>query len=86
VNALHTSCIGQTKGTRRSASLHSFLLSAVPKVLAVTRSTKAKDIQAAVQQFYKQRIGYQAVHKVQDTLHNFLEKEMTADPLVMDEP
>ena len=66
MNALHTSGIGQTKGSRVSASLHSFLLSAVPKVLAVTRSTKAKDIQAAVQQFYKQRIGYQAAHKACD--------------------
>ena len=49
-------------------SLQSFLLSAVPKVLAVTRSTKAKDIQAAVQQFYKQRIGYQAAHKALQAL------------------
>ena len=66
MNALHTSCIGQTKGSRVSASLHSILLSAVPKVLAVTRSTRAKDIQAAVQQFYKQMIGYQGAHKACD--------------------
>jgi hypothetical protein len=52
----------------RACQYHSFLLSAVPKVLAITRSTKPKDVQAAVQQFYKQRIGYQAAHKVLQAL------------------
>ena len=50
------------------ASRHSFLLSAVPKVLAVTKPTKTKDIQAAVQQFYKQSIGYSVAHKVLQVL------------------
>ena len=68
MNALHTSCIGQRKISREPSSRHSFLLSAVPKVLAVTRSTRTKDVQAAVQQFYKQRIGYPVAHKVLQVL------------------
>ena len=32
---------------------YSFLISAVHKVLAVTRSTRSKDVLAAVQQFYR---------------------------------
>ena len=68
MNALHTSCIGQQKRSREPASRHSFLLSAVPKVLAVTKSTKTKDVQAAVQHFYKQRIGYSVAHKVLQVL------------------
>ena len=68
MNTLHTSCIGQQKRSREPASRHSSLLSAVPKVLAVTKSTKTKDVQAAVQQFYKQRIGYSVAHKVLQVL------------------
>ena len=46
---------------------YSFLISAVHKVLAVTRSTRSKDVVAAVQQFY--RIGYQAAHNIRSCRH-----------------
>jgi len=68
LTAHNTSCIGQLKSSREPASPHSFLLTSVPKVLAITRATISKDLQAAVQKFYKQRITYQAAHKVLHTL------------------
>lgn len=55
---------------RRSSSNHSYLLTAVPTVLAVTRSTKPKDVQAAVQRFLGQKIGYQAAHKALLAIQN----------------
>ena len=60
--------MGQQKSSREPAILHYFLLSAVPKVLAVTESTRAKGVQAAVQRFYKQRIRYSVAHKALQVL------------------
>jgi hypothetical protein len=48
----------------------------VPTVLAVTSSTKPKEIRAAIQHHYGQNIGYKAAHKVLGTLrHNNVEYE-----------
>ena len=63
MNVLRTSCIGQQKDSHEPASRHSFLLSTVPKVLAIIKSTRTGDVQAVVQQFYKQRIGCLVAHK-----------------------
>ena len=68
MDALHTSCIGQQEISREPVGRCSFLLSAASRVLAVTKSTRPKDVQAAVQQFYKQRIGYSVAYKVLQVL------------------
>jgi hypothetical protein len=48
----------------------------VPKVLAVTSSTKPKEIRAAIQHHYGQNIGYSVAHKVLGTLqHHNIEYE-----------
>jgi len=57
-----------TEELLRASQSSFFHLTSVPKVVAITRATPSKDVQAAVQKFYKQRITYQAAYKVLQTL------------------
>jgi hypothetical protein len=76
VNPAHTACIGARKKKRTSVSKFTFLKEAVPNALAITTSTKPRDVRAAVQHHYGHKIDYQAAHKVLATLqHKDIEYE-----------
>ena len=47
-----------------AASKQVFLRTAIPKILAVSKSTRPKQVQQAVELHYGQKIGYQAAHTV----------------------
>jgi hypothetical protein len=63
VKAEHTSCIGAAVPTRTSVNNHEFLLSAIPKILPVSRATKPCDVQKAIQLHYGDKVNYQPAHK-----------------------
>jgi hypothetical protein len=65
----HTACAGVLPSKRRSASTHNFLRTAVPKALAVDKTTKPKDVVKAIKHEYNQSITYHAAHKVLGTLN-----------------
>ena len=63
LNSTHTTCLGAAPVPRASSSHSVYLPEAVPKILAITKKTKPKDIQQAMQLHHNVSIGYAVAHK-----------------------
>jgi hypothetical protein len=64
LNPTHTTCLGAAPASRASSSQFVYLREAVPKILTITKKTKPKEIQLAMQLHHNASIGYAVAHKV----------------------
>ena len=64
MNSIHTTWLGAAPAAHASFSQLAYLREAVPKILAITKNTKLKGIQRAMQLHQNASISYTVAHKV----------------------